>query len=442
MIRKQTSSLSTIEVARVLSLVTGFILAGYGGAFIAGAKVAHAASAGGGTGGSGGTGAGAGGTGAGGTGTGGTGAGGTGTGGTGTGGTGTGGTGGTGTGGTGTGGTGTGGTGTGGTGTGGTGTGGTGTGGTGTGGTGTGGTGTGAGKGTGGAGTGVGTGIGSGTGSTGGTATDIGIGGPGSGSGPGIAGGPVSGGNGEGRAGPRLTGGDQHATGAFSWVTRSTGIAGAQPRTAPAFGPPLSVTVTPTANPPPIGAPNLVNPAAVPALSRASQAFRFDVGTAVFPTTGGMLTTEGVDGVDLVTVDARHHRVIHPAAFFEPHEGAQYDRRAVERFWPIELGKPVRFVEAVGNQRWLHVMSAVRVETVSVPAGLFRTFVVERTMQSLEPGARPAATYTYWYAPDAGAIVKTELRPGDGRPAITEEADVIGYPLSRLGATSTGALPQ
>jgi hypothetical protein len=33
MIRKQTSSLSTIEVARVLSLVTGFILAGYGGAF-------------------------------------------------------------------------------------------------------------------------------------------------------------------------------------------------------------------------------------------------------------------------------------------------------------------------------------------------------------------------------------------------------------------------
>ncbi|HXA69814.1 MAG TPA: hypothetical protein VNW24_05155, partial [Stellaceae bacterium] len=135
-------------------------------------------------------------------------------------------------------------------------------------------------------------------------------------------------------------------------------------------------------------------------------------------------------------------RVIHPAAFFEPHEGAQYDRRAVERFWPIELGKPVRFVEAVGNQRWLHVMSAVRVETVSVPAGLFRTFVVERTMQSLEPGARPAATYTYWYAPDAGAIVKTELRPGDGRRAIAEEADVIGYPLSRLGATSTGALPQ
>ena len=73
MMRKQTSSLSTVEVARVLSLVTGFILAGYGGAFIAGAKVAHAASAGGGTGGSGGTGAGAGGTGAGGTGTGGTG---------------------------------------------------------------------------------------------------------------------------------------------------------------------------------------------------------------------------------------------------------------------------------------------------------------------------------------------------------------------------------
>ena len=204
---------------------------------------------------------------------------------------------------------------------------------------------------------------------------------------------------------------------------RSTGFADGQPRTATTQ------------------APNLASPAAVPPLSGETQAFRFEIGTAVFPTTGGMFTTEGVDGVDVVTVDARHHRVIHPAAFFEPHEGAQYDRSVVERIWPIELGKHVRFVETVGNQRWLHVMSAVRVETVSIPAGLFRTFVVERTTQSLEPGAQPVATYTYWYAPAAGAIVKTELRPGNGQAAVTEEADVIGYPLSRLGATTTGALP-
>ena len=394
MTRKQTGSCSTIEVARVLSLVTGFILAGYGGAFIAGIDVAHAA----------------------------------GTGGTGAGGTGTGGTG---TGGTGTGGTGTGGTGTGGTGTGGTGTGGTGVG---TGGTGTGGS-TGSGTGTG----GLGIGSGTGTGGTGGAGAGVGIGAAGSGSGTGFAGGGISAGTGEGRAESSRGFVDQR--GAPSWVTRSTGFAGAPPHMAPAVGPPLSLIVAPPASAPTIGKPDSVSSAVVPALARETQAFRFDVGTAVFPTTGGMFTTEGVDGVDVVTVDARHHRVIRPAAFFEPHEGAQYDRRAVERFWPIELGKQVRFVEAAGNDRWLHVMSAVRVETVSVPAGLFRSFVVERTVQSLEQGARPAATYTYWYAPEAGAIVKTQLQPGDGRPTITEEADVLGYPLSRLSTASTRALP-
>jgi hypothetical protein len=221
---------------------------------------------------------------------------------------------------------------------------------------------------------------------------------------------------------------------------RSFGLVTDEPRTQPVLAPSRSLVGALPPNARNIGTPG------VPALTRQvppkeTQAFRFDVGTAVFPTTGGVLTTEGVDGVDVVTVDARHHRVIHPAAFFEPHEGARYDRRVVERFWPIELGKQVRFVETVGNDRWLHVMSAVRVERVSVPAGVFRAFVVERTMQSIAPGPRPVATYTYWYAPKAGAIVKTELRPGNGAPAITEEADVIGYPLPRPSAASTSRVP-
>ena len=316
--------------------------------------------------------------------------------------------------------------------------GGSGGGGTGAGGAGTGGAGAG-GTGVGGAGTG-GTGIGGGTGS-GGTGKGGGIGGIGLGSGAGVAGGAAgSTDRGSSPAGAGSTGasaGNQRGAAAFSWMDP----AGAQPRARRASGPPLSLIATPAASVPTAGAPELVSPAAAPALPGEAQAFRFDIGTAVFPTTGGMLTTEGVDGVDVVTVDARHHRVIHPAAFFEPQDDAQYDRRAVERFWPIELGKRVSFVETVGKERWLHEMSAVRVETISVPAGLFRTFVVERTMQRVGEATQPVATYTYWYAPKAGAIVKTEFRPGDGRPPITEEADVLGYPLSRPTPASTGALP-
>ncbi|MGH9553650.1 MAG: hypothetical protein ACRD3W_29990 [Terriglobales bacterium] len=184
----------------------------------------------------------------------------------------------------------------------------------------------------------------------------------------------------------------------------------------------------------------MAHPVAASSPPRETQAFQFDVGTTVFPTTGGAVTTEGVDGVDVVTVDALHHRVIHPAAFFVPHDGAQYDRRVVERFWPLEVGKRVHFIETAGGHRWLNVISAVRVETVTVPAGVFRAFVVERTTESLAPGPRPLATFTYWYAPEAGTIVKFRSQPGDGTPAVTDEADVLGFPLARPSTASVGGL--
>ena len=290
----------------------------------------------------------------------------------------------------------------------------------------------------GGGGTGGGNGNGGGGNASGGDGTGNGNAG-GKGGSAGSGGADVAGG-GEGRSAES----DRGSGGLFARLMRSFGLASVGPRIEPAVAPSRSGsgTLPRTARriEPAAGVPALARPAAPPVVSRETQAFRFDVGTAVFPTTGGMITTEGVDGVDLVTVDARHHRVIHPAAFFEPHEGARYDRRAVERFWPIAVGKRVRFLEIAGTERWLHVMSAVRVETVSVPAGQFRAFVVERTVQPIGEGPRPVATHTYWYAPEAGAIVKTELRPGDGRPTITEEADVIGYPLSRPSAASAGSL--
>jgi len=213
-----------------------------------------------------------------------------------------------------------------------------------------------------------GTGIGSGTGTGGiggiGLGAGTGTGATGSGSATGVAAGAAATGPGEGQAGSGAAEQERRGGGFFTRLMRSIGLGRAEPEPV-VFAP----SIAPKAGVPALPAPPLAAP-------RETQAFRFDVGTAVFPTTGGVLTTEQVDGVDVVTVDAWHHRVIHPAAFFEPHDGARYDRRAVERFWPIALGKRVRFVETVGKERWLHVMSAVRAETVSVPPVEFRTFVV------------------------------------------------------------------
>jgi hypothetical protein len=404
--RQHTHPRSILHIAGVLSLVAGFAITIYGGAFVAGAEVALAKGGdGGGDGGSGGgKGAGDGGKG--------NGSGGSaGSGSSGSGGSGSGGSAGSGSSGTGTGngaGTGTAG-----------------------GSTGTGGS---IGSGVGGTGTGSGTGKGAGAG---GTASGAGTGATGGATGTSSSGsGATAAGSSDGRAASGEDGGTRG--GFFARLMRSFGLATAQPQVHPVVAPSRSLVGAPPPNARRIGTsggPVLTRRAAPP---RETQPFRFGVGTAVFPTTGGVLTTEEVDGVDLVTVDARHQRIIQPAAFFEPHEGAQYDRRALERFWPIELGKRVRFVETVGKERWLHVMSAVRVETVSVPAGVFRAFVVERTTQLLGEGPRPVSTHTYWYAPDAGAIVETEIRPGDGRPPVTEEADVLGYPLSRPSTALTG----
>ena len=326
---------------------------------------------------------------------------------------------------------------------------------------GSGGTGNGSGSGGSGSGSGVGVGAGVGIGGTGaGVGVGVGIGGTGSGTGAASSSGGtgVAAGSSLGGSTGSISGAQDSNPGAatpgnfgvgretairrqesfFTRLMRTIGLASPEP-----FGAPAIVTAPTSLG----GLPRITPPstlqgvaASPPKLPEQTQAFRFEVGTAVFPTTGGVFTTEGVDGVDVVTVDARHHRVIHPAAFFEPHEGAKYDRRAVESFWPIEVGKRVRFVESLGTARWEHVMSAIGVETVSVPAGVFRAFVVEHTVQPLGQGPRPVATYTYWYAPDAGAIVKSQFQPGDGKPPVTDEADVLGYPLTLPSTASTGLL--
>jgi hypothetical protein len=167
-----------------------------------------------------------------------------------------------------------------------------------------------------------------------------------------------------------------------------------------------------------------------PAHLPSVQPFHFDVGTIVFPSTGGVVQTERVDGVDVTTVDALHRRTVHSAGFFEPHDGGRYDRAAVERFWPLRVGKQVTFVERAPDGDWLHTLRAVRGEIVTVPAGSFDTFVVERATSGLGR-THFFATYTYWYAPAAGAIVRAEIRQAGTSPAPIE-AEILGRPIAEL----------
>jgi len=164
------------------------------------------------------------------------------------------------------------------------------------------------------------------------------------------------------------------------------------------------------------------------ALARATRIDLETVSAAGQPASSKMRVR--VDGVDVTTVDALHRRTVHSAGFFEPHDGGRYDRAAVERFWPLRVGKQVTFVERAPDGDWLHTLRAVRGEIVTVPAGSFDTFVVERATSGLGR-TRFFATYTYWYAPAAGAIVRAEIRQAGTSPAPIE-AEILGRPIAEL----------
>jgi hypothetical protein len=83
---------------------------------------------------------------------------------------------------------------------------------------------------------------------------------------------------------------------------------------------------------------------------------------------------------------------------------------ALGQLWPLQVGKTVSFVNATDTLG--HVTESFRVaghELVTVPAGIYDTFVIEWEASSANAYAAVAGyheTATFWYAPEIGYIVK------------------------------------
>jgi hypothetical protein len=124
-----------------------------------------------------------------------------------------------------------------------------------------------------------------------------------------------------------------------------------------------------------------------------------------FETTAGNLTVESIEGFDVRFQKSRGGFVTLHALLMEQEGGDKsYSRSAVEGLWPLQVGKDetINYSTSGGGTaiRW----RIPRVETVTVPAGTFETYVIERAENSHTYDYQ--ATETSWYSPRVGYFVK------------------------------------
>lgn len=133
------------------------------------------------------------------------------------------------------------------------------------------------------------------------------------------------------------------------------------------------------------------------------------VGTVV-QTSAGTYTVTGNSGYDLVLQkDAQAgggFTTLHALFQEQPENTSSYSRGEVERLWPLQVGKrgSTDMITTQGgrNLRW----EVARTETVTVPAGTFPTYVIEKKERSSDDQYQ--ATERWWYAPQLGFPAKYE----------------------------------
>ena len=114
-----------------------------------------------------------------------------------------------------------------------------------------------------------------------------------------------------------------------------------------------------------------------------------------------------------------------------------YPPGAPAAFWPLQVGKEVTFNYGAGAP--LHVtVRVLRTETITVPAGTFFTYVVERSSHPSNDFATSVSTF--WYAPSVGTVVKqvnNSMSTGS-RGSFEATAIVLPHPLNGIPVTIPG----
>jgi hypothetical protein len=132
-------------------------------------------------------------------------------------------------------------------------------------------------------------------------------------------------------------------------------------------------------------------------------------GTMIYTTDSGYFDVVATDDMMVTTIN-KAGAIAHRFGLFAPYWiESEVDARAVERIWPLGVGKETHYILTHNDSSWQETTQVVRTERVTVAAGTFDTYVVER--HSLGTGSNYFdGTRTFWYAPSVGFIVKFDIK--------------------------------
>ena len=154
-------------------------------------------------------------------------------------------------------------------------------------------------------------------------------------------------------------------------------------------------------------------------------------------TTNGQRVVIQQTGYDMIE-DVNGRRVNNVAMLTDGLGGGQiYPPGAPASFWPLQVGKSVTFNYGAGSP--LSVTARVlRTETITVPAGTFYTYVIERRSHPMSSFTE--AVTTFWYAPSVGTVVKeASYSPETGSRGSYEAVSVVlPHPLNGVPVTTPG----
>lgn len=108
----------------------------------------------------------------------------------------------------------------------------------------------------------------------------------------------------------------------------------------------------------------------------------------------------------------------------------------IAEFWPLQVGKSISF--NYGSNDVISVEARVlRTETITVPAGTFYTYVIQRRSHPVSSFSE--SVDTFWYAPSVGTIVKAAIYgPGAGVRPFEAVSVVLPHPLNGIPVTVPG----
>jgi hypothetical protein len=135
-----------------------------------------------------------------------------------------------------------------------------------------------------------------------------------------------------------------------------------------------------------------------------------EIGT-VYHYEGTTNTITAVDGLRTHFVDGQGRQGSRLALFIadDPREPAEVAADQLSAIWPLEVGKESVITVNRGPEIWEWEVRVSKIETITVPAGTFETYVVqavEAPQLVRSPDQTSTASYTWWYAPEVEAVVR------------------------------------